>query len=414
MKIAFVQPGSFHAWEALNIGYLASYLEANGYRNLAFYSGFFDSDEEIIKGCRDADIVGFSCTSPQMKHALYLAAEIKHDGNYIIFGGCHPSALPEETLENEYIDAVVVGEGEAALLDIVQGNRSRIVRHRYLENLDLLLFPDRKLVKQERNIWVAYNDTDERIASLLTTRGCLYACTFCAAHQVWSRQVRYRSPDNILDEFEKVVKDWNIDFIKFADDTFGTNKRMTMELCQSMIRRRISTPWGCNIRVNTADDEMLIIMRKAGCREVWAGVESGSPRILKEMKKGITVEQIRQFFRTTEELGFLRRAYILLGMPSEGYEDIRLTEELVDEINPDLIGFSILAPYPGTDFYDPNTNSEVDWSIVDTYGNHITRTASLSSEDLCREQQRLVEKYSQRLVFRQKKKLVSRQETRFR
>jgi hypothetical protein len=73
MKIAFVQPRSFHTWEALSIGYLASHLRAKGYNNLAFYSGFFDSDEEIIQGCRDADIVGFSCTSPQMAHALKLA-----------------------------------------------------------------------------------------------------------------------------------------------------------------------------------------------------------------------------------------------------------------------------------------------------------------------------------------------------
>ena len=107
MKIVIVQPKTFHTWEALNIGYLASYLREHGYYNLSFYSGFFDPDEEIIKGCRDADIVGFSCTSPQMKHALHLARAIKNSKNYIVFGGVHPSALPEDTVEKEWVDAVV-------------------------------------------------------------------------------------------------------------------------------------------------------------------------------------------------------------------------------------------------------------------------------------------------------------------
>lgn len=121
-KIAFVQPKSFHTWEALNIGYLASYLRLHGYNDITFYSGFFDSDEEIIRECKEADIIGFSCTSPQIKHALQLAKAIENDRNYIVFGGVHPSALPEDTLENDWVDAVVVGEGEMAFLDIVDGN----------------------------------------------------------------------------------------------------------------------------------------------------------------------------------------------------------------------------------------------------------------------------------------------------
>ena len=152
MKIAFVQPRSFHTWEAINIGYLASYLREKGYQDLAFFSGFFDSDDTIIQGCRNADIIGFSCTSPQMAHALKLAARIKRQDNYIVFGGAHPSALSETTIANEYVDAVVVGEGEQAFLDIVEDNRNSTVRRPYLEDLDSLPFPDRRLIKQERNI----------------------------------------------------------------------------------------------------------------------------------------------------------------------------------------------------------------------------------------------------------------------
>ncbi len=407
MKIVFVQPRSFHTWEALGIGYLASRLRAEGYADLAFFSGFFDSDEEIIQGCRDADVVGFSCTSPQMRHALHLAAQIKRPHNYIVFGGVHPSALPEETLKHACVDAVVLGEGEEAFLGIVRGNRDRLVKCRYVEDLDALPFPDRQLIRQERNIQQAYRDNGERIASILAGRGCPFGCVFCASHQVWSRRARFRSPECILDEFETVVKGLGIDFVKFSDDTFAIRQELVTRFCEEKLKRGLSTPWGCNIRVDTVGEETLRLMRRAGCREVWIGVESGSPRILEDMKKGITVEQIRRTFGVTKEIGLLRRAYILLGMPNESPRDIVLTESLIDAIQPDSVGFTILAPYPGTVVYNPDVHADVDWSLVDEYENGLTSTRYFSNEDLHQEQRRLVAKYRDSVVFRHRERLSS-------
>lgn len=403
MKIVLIQPKSFHAWEALNIGYLTSYLRFHGFNNITFYSRFFDSDEMIVKGCKDADIIGFSCTSPQMKHALHLARTIKNSKNYIVFGGVHPSALPEDSLKNGWVDAVVVGEGEGAFLDIVEGNREPIVRHPYIKNLDDLPFPDRGLIKQERNIRQAHQDNGIRIASIFASRGCPFKCTFCASHAVWSRKVRYRSADNILDEFEQVVKDLKIGFIKFSDDTFTIKKDLVIEFCEKKIKRKINTPWGCNIRADGVDKELLKLMKRAGCKELWIGIESGSPKILRDMKKGIELDTVRCVFKEAAELGFLRRAYMLLGMPKEGPDDIKFSEEIVDEIKPDEVGFTILAPYPGTSYYDPDLHKEVDWSLVDEYENRITRTMFFSNEDLHREQERLVSKYQKNIAFRQKK-----------
>jgi radical SAM superfamily enzyme YgiQ (UPF0313 family) len=257
-------------------------------------------------------------------------------------------------------------------------------------------------VKQERNIQVAYKDNGERIASLLAGRGCPYRCVFCASHAVWSRRLRYRSTENVLDEFEQVVADWKVDFIKFSDDTFGLNKVWVARFCDEKLGRGISTPWGCNVRVNGVDEKTLSVMRQAGCREVWAGVESGSTRILDDMKKGIELAEIEWFFAKTRELGFFRRAYVLLGMPNETYDDIKLTEELIDRIKPDSVGFTILAPYPGTDTYNAAVYADTDWSVVDEYENRLVRTAHLSNEDIRREQQRLAQKYKEKLVFRQR------------
>ena len=411
MKIVLIQPKSFHTWEALNLGYIASYAKKHGFNKFKFFSGFYDTDEEIIAGCRDADIIGFTCTSPHMKHAEYLASKIKRNDNYIVFGGIHPSSLPAQTLENPNVDAGVVGEGERAFLDIIKGNREKIVSRPYIENLDSIPFPDRQLIKQERNIQVAFKDNGVRIASIFSSRGCPFSCLFCASHSVWSRRVRFRSADNILDEFEQVVDEWKIDLIKFSDDTFTIKKSLVKDFCEKKIDRGIKTAWACNARVDKVDESLLRLMKEAGCKEIWAGVESGSPRILKDMNKKITIEQVKYVFAKSRELGLIRRAYMLLGMPEESLEDIKLSEKLVDEIEPDMVGFTILAPYPGTKYYDPAVHKDVDWSVVDEYENRITRTRYLSNEDLQREQLRLVKKYQNKAVFRQRNVHVQRQET---
>jgi len=404
MKIVLVQPKTIfgNTWEALSIGYLASYAKRHGYDDIDFYSGFFDSDEEIIKGCRDADIVGFSCTSPQIKHALHLAKAIKTEKKHVVIGGVHTSALPYDLLDSGIVDAVVAGEGEKAFLSIIEGNRERVVRCPYIEDINSLPFPDRFLIKQERNIQQAYRDNGVRIASIFSSRGCPFQCTFCASNSVWSRKVRYRSANNILDEFEQVVEDLRIDFIKFSDDTFAIKKDLLTEFCEEKLRRNIRTSWGSNIRADTVDEGLLKLMKRAGCNEVWIGVESGSARILKDMKKGINLEKVKWAFKVASELGFFRRAYMLLGMPNESLDDIKLSEKIVDEVRPDAVGFTILAPYPGTAYYEPLKHKDVDWSEVDEYDNRITNTAFLSNEDLHREQSRLVAKYQNNIVYRQK------------
>ncbi|MFZ2970158.1 MAG: radical SAM protein [Minisyncoccia bacterium] len=406
MKIVFIQPKTIfgNTWEALNIGYMSAYLKSKSYPDIGFFSGFFDSDEEIIKGCQDADIIGFSCTSPQMKHGIELAKKIKNKKNWIVFGGVHPSVLPEDVIETFPVDAVVVGEGEDAMLKIAQGNRRKILKMPYIQNLDSLPFPNRVVIKQERNIAQAFKDNGIRIASIFSSRGCPFQCAFCASHCVWTRYTRFRSVENVLDEVEQIVNDLKIDFVKFSDDTFGVRKDWMMQFCKDKILRGIDTPFGCNIRVNTVDEETLEWMKKAGCKEVWVGVESGSPKILKDMKKGITVDKVRWAFDATKKIGLFRRAYVLLGMPNESMEDIKMTESLIDEIQPDMVGFTILAPYPGTEFYNPAIHKNVDWSLVDEYGNGLIRTKYLTNDELKTEQIRLVEKYRNIITYRQSKK----------
>ena len=394
----FVQSRSFHCWEALGIGYLISTLKAAGEKDVEFKSGFFDSDNDIINAAHKADIVGFGCTSPQMAHAIKLASKIS---THKIIGGVHPSALPESCLE--HFDQVIIGEGENAVLEILRGNTKRTITAPVVKELDLLPFPDRVAIKQWRNIKQAKGDTGERIGSIFSSRGCPFRCKFCASNALWGRTVRFRSGRNIYNEFKQIVKNLNLDFVKFSDDTFTLKRKVVLDFCEAKLRAGDKTPWGANIRANSVDVLLLRFMRLAGCREVWIGVESGSPAILKDVRKGVTVDRIKSCFRVCHTIGIKTRAYVLLGTPLETHKTIRLTESRIDEIKPAEVGFTILAPYPGSTYYDEGKHSHLDFSQVDEYGNDVTESKELSNEELKAEQKRLVEKYKTRAVFRHRK-----------
>jgi radical SAM superfamily enzyme YgiQ (UPF0313 family) len=129
------------------------------------------------------------------------------------------------------------------------------------------------------------------------------------------------------------------------------------------------------------------------------GCESGSQRILNDMHKGLQVEKIRQTFEWARQVGIERRAYFLLGMPNETPEDVRKTEELVEEIQPEVFGITILSPYPGTDHYNPATMRDYDWTLCDEYSNPYWSTAHFSNAELHAVQARLTEKFSKQLAW---------------
>jgi len=267
-----------------------------------------------------------------------------------------------------------------------------------------LPFPDRKTIKNERNIQQAFQDEGIRITSVLSSRGCPFRCSFCCSHVSWQRRVRSRSSANMLDEIEQLIGDWDIQFFKFADDTFTINKQRVTEFCKLKIERGIKTPYGANACVNTMDDELLRHLAESGCQELWYGVESGSPRILKEIHKNTDINKIKAVYKLTKEYGMKARAYFLLGMPDETIEDIEMTERLCDELQPDIVGFTLLAPFPINEYFDYETMAEWDWSMFDEYSNDWVHTQTLSNQALKDIQRRLVKKYQHVAAFRQKSK----------
>ncbi len=411
MKITIIQPRYFNIWEALGAAYIGAYIKKKfpGKLKISFYQGFFDDDRTIIEGSQKSDIVAFSCTSPAYLHGLNLAKSIKEINPEVrtVFGGFHPSAVPNDCVEDAAVDQVVVGEGEDAFLKIVSGETSSIVYGDKFAGLNDIL-PDRELIKNIRSIDLCEQQISRRITSFQSVRVCPFSCAFCAERTVTglfnqkTNPVRERDPIHLLDEIEAVSQKYILDYFKFSDATWNTSKEKVISFCEEKIKRGFILPWEANLHASFVDREMLKTMKAAGCSQINIGCESGSQKILNTIRKGLTVEKIKQVFLWGKELGIERRGYFLIGMPDETVEDIKLTEALIEEIKPDVVGFTLLCPYPGTDFYNPDEMKDYDWSLTDEYSNPFWQTDHFTNKELKEQQKCLTEKYPENLAWHHK------------
>lgn len=319
------------------------------------------------------DIVGISCMTPLMISANEIAKSVKKASpkTEIVVGGSHPSALPIETLkEFKNFDIVIIGEGEETFLELanrisrgkslkgVKGIAYRKNKKIILEkprpltyNLDSIPFPARELLDLE-----AYRGAGRpglshrvmRITQIFTSRGCPYQCIFCATHITHPGRIRFRSVKNILEEIKECKEKLSINHFTIHDDTFNLIPERVKELCKGL--KELGITWDCDTRVNMVDRESIKMMAMSGCIRIAFGVESGSPRILKLIKKGITIPEVINAFKWAKESGIQTSAYFMIcSHPSETIEEIRMTKRLIRKIEPDFANVGISCPYPGTE-----------------------------------------------------------------
>lgn len=188
---------------------------------------------------------------------------------------------------------------------------------------------------------------------IFTGRGCPNLCTFCS----WPKTLtgmcyRTRKISSVLDEVEWIEKNMDVNEIFFEDDTFTINKNRVMEFCEGYLKRDLKVAWACNARANTLDLETMKMMKKAHCRLLITGFESGSAEILKSIRKNITLEQARTFANNAKKAGLLLQGDFIVGLQGETKETIEETKKLIWELRPDLLQVSVASPFPGTEFYE--------------------------------------------------------------
>jgi radical SAM superfamily enzyme YgiQ (UPF0313 family) len=363
-------------WQPLGTLYVASCLLKAGH-DVRFLNGAFMSHADILKEVSTyrPEFVGIYSTTFGWKKAIQTAGDIKRilKDTFIVAGGPYPIAMQERCLsDSRDFDAVVTGEGEITvveMLDRVSSGRSlsgvkgvvfrengEIIKNPprpLITDLDSIPFPARELLGNPDD-YIPPPATYRRkpVAVIITSRGCNRRCIFCFQIDKERRYgIRYRSVENVMQEIELCLRQGYRE-IKFIDDTLAADYDRAMEIAKEIKKRRLDFTWFASACVHQVDKPLLKAFKEAGCWAILLGAESGVQKNLNILRKGITLEQIREAVATAKEVGLTVYTPFIFGIPGETFEDGLRTIEFACELNPDIANFHALTPFPGTELYD--------------------------------------------------------------
>jgi radical SAM superfamily enzyme YgiQ (UPF0313 family) len=314
------------------------------------------------------DVVGITAMTMTMIDVLKTANIVKkaNENTIVVLGGPHVNLFPEETINLDEVDFLILGEGEKIFSDfldsienklllknisgIVFKDNNKIINtgsRSFIRDLDSIPFPARHLVPYKR-----YNSllsSGKVVTTIFTSRGCPYKCSFCDRPHL-GKLFRSRSAMNIVDEIEECVNMGINDFL-FYDDTFSVNKKRVTDICSEIVKRKLDIGWDIRTRVDTVDEEIIKHLKMAGCQGIHYGIEAGSKKIINILNKGISIEQSKKVFDLTRKYKIPILAYFMIGNPSETLEDIYKTFKVIKYLNPDYLHMTVLTPFPGTEIY---------------------------------------------------------------
>lgn len=396
----------------IGLGYIASALLKKGHEVTILDPEVEKLNHEGIKlflKKNQPALVGISCATPNFSNASCIAKTIKEELNIpVILGGVHASALPTQILKNHSeFDIIVIGEGELSFSEIcdyytgkiktlegIEGIAYRIKEgikktkpRKPIGNINAVPFPARHLVDMNKYKLSVHLDLGKKSATILTSRGCPFQCTYCASHLTMGRKFRFHSPEYVTEEIEHLMLKYGIKHVVIQDDTFTVNKRRVDKICQNLIDKKLNLDWYCFARVDTVSEDLLKLMKKAGCYSIGFGIESADETILKNIKKNITLDRCREMLKFSNNLGLRTLAFFMFGNPGETKETIEKTIKFAKELKPNLAFFNSLIPYPGTEVYDKYYKSKFEdsekWKDFVAIGvNPVVELENLSARDI--------------------------------
>lgn len=396
MKILLVSPVS-DLWNErkhvpLGVGYLGAVLLQAGHE-VHIHDAAVETEPLKDRLVRERyDVVGVTSTTPLIDEAWHAVELARATGAFTILGGPHPTLMPDESLVRPEVDLVVRGEGEDTILEVmaalarapgrVNGDRVRLLpaeswssiqgisfrdetgrlvhtTNRSLRrDLDNLPFPAHHLLKIDRytNMQPLTDGLDPyaRAYTILTSRGCPYNCIYCSK-AITGRMWRPRSPEGVVAEWRWLVEDLGATEIGVTDDSMTTDLSRAKTICRMLIEQRLNrVPWITvhGIRAGDTDLELLQLMKRAGCKRVGFGVESGNQGILDYIKKRQTIDEVRTAFINAKKAGLQTMGFFMFGLPTETEQTMDDTIRLAIELDPEMANFMIAAPFPGTEMYD--------------------------------------------------------------
>ncbi|MCB4790816.1 MAG: B12-binding domain-containing radical SAM protein [Elusimicrobia bacterium] len=321
-------------------------------------------------------VIGITSHTPKFNQLLDTIKTIKELNLQaaIVVGGPHISLIPEKTMKQiPQIAYAVIGEGEYTFLELVnsienkqpiekvngiayrQGDKIILTSPRdYIKNLDELPLPARDLLPNIAGECYsnAFRYKQLPMTSVITSRGCPYACIFCA--RIFGARYRMHSFDKVMEEIRHLVKNYGIKEIIFVDDTFIVDIERTIKICNALKEQKLGLTWSCHGRIDILykHPELIPLMKNSGCWYISLGIESGNAEVLKKIRKNITLEQVDSVVNQLNSAGIHTKGFFMIGHPYDTKESIRDTIDFAKSLPLGSVQFSYTIPYPGTELFD--------------------------------------------------------------
>ncbi|MCK9418513.1 MAG: cobalamin-dependent protein [Nitrospirae bacterium] len=391
MKILLINPsgGYPHEFPPLGILSIASVLKNEGHAVKFFDEGALQRDKmtllDYIKEF-NPNVLGLSLYTSNIVATFKTISTLRSlcPTSTIIVGGPHATVLPERTLlECKDIDFLICGEGELTtkeLIESLQGKRDihqvkglyfrekesiiKTEQREFIVDLDTIPIPDHDFLDRFSYSYGVLR-VGKKVATIMSSRGCPFDCSFCAAKAVWRTSFRRRSPENVADEIELLINTHGHDEIYFMDDLFAVDKNWLNKLYAAMKKRAITVPWKCLGRVDLLTLADYQKMADNGCYLIQFGVESGDDDILIDINKKINTDQVRKAFAEAKQARLNTYGFFIVGHKLDTYETILKTIYFARYLKPDFVSFFASVPFPGTKLYDSlPEHAKYNWDLI--------------------------------------------------
>jgi len=399
MKILFLtyDNGSHIGWFPQGTAYLVAYLEKAGHEVDIYSQDIHHYPEEHLteflnKNCFDIIGVGLIAGYYQYQKLKKISYAINQSKNrpFYVLGGHGPSPDPKYFIKLTAADAIVIGEGEETMLELVNaranGKSLDKVKGLVFNNINdkITTTPPRPLIKNLDSIPMpAYHKFPVEVYRLmsfpnvpstnfampmLTGRGCTFRCNFCYR---LDKGHRSRSNESIIEEISLLKSDYRISHIDFSDELLMISKDRTMSLCESIIAANLNITWSCNGRLNYATDEVVSLMKSSGCNYINYGIEAMDDDVLKRMKKGLRVSQIHKGIQTTLKHNISPGFNIIFGHILDTKETLQKAVDFLIKYNDhsEMRTIRPVTPYPGSPLFNDAVDRGLIKDVEDFYEN---------------------------------------------
>ncbi|MDD4952658.1 MAG: radical SAM protein [Desulfovibrionaceae bacterium] len=317
-------------------------------------SNFAWRDVERALSGLEAEVFGMTCLTVNRRGVAALTGLIKalRPGAHVTVGGPHVTPLAREVLDRwPGVDSVVLGEGEATFLELVDRIRTKspldgLAGAAWRENGAIRVGPARPRIADLDSLAPVHDYFP--VDALVTSRGCPGRCTFCASKVMWGGRLKFHSVDAVLDMIEKAVRDHGLRVLAIKDDTFTASRGRALEICRGIGRRGLNFLWSCDTRADMLDEELILAMRLAGCQRISLGVESASREVLENINKRTTPEQVLAVTGLAARYSVEVRYYMMAGNRGETRQTFGQSLEFVRRAGPNYCSYSLLSIFPGT------------------------------------------------------------------